>query len=109
MNWIDDAYPPDCLAVLLFVVEYRDYEVKNRIIDMEYICLGYYSNDDKKYYIEHPSKSTLSVKKYEIETDCIKVIAWTLLPRITSQLKKILKQEEEFHNLLVEEKNKGII
>lgn len=98
MNWIDNYYPPDCLGVILFVVEYRYFELK-RIIDDETICLGYYSEYHHKYYIEHPSTITLGIKKYEIETDLIKVIAWTLAPRITNQLKNILKENEKFYKL----------
>lgn len=86
MNWIEASwsYPPEDLSILLYVVTYQEKEL---ILEWSSgIYTGFY-NSELGYCLEIPD-SLNDLKYPTIENEYTRVIAWTLLPKITIQLKK---------------------
>lgn len=83
------AKPPESHSVLLYIVTYHD--DGEHVWDDE-IMVGFYGSKDWErtgFYIE-----TLHDNKFLEEDKCIKVLAWTLLPR--KPYKDILNDDGEW-------------
>ncbi len=96
MNWIDVnvCHPPYNISIMLYVIEYKNIDLSQE--EDRDICIGFYNEFYKKYYLVSPIHNSLGKEIFEIEDKLTKVVAWSTLPLIPKDIKRWLKRHYQF-------------